>query len=128
MRELLTIQKDLLEIVLSKIYMKPALHAKLFNGLIPSKDWLEILISRFGSSTSVYCSEFVDIVGEVEHVFRHPLVGAAFPPEPPQCAALIVDVGGGQEVGWHGVDIADVAIHVARVEKKDTNESKRCWG
>jgi hypothetical protein len=49
---------------LSKMYMKPALDAKLFNGLIPSKDWLDILIHRYGSSISVYCSEIVDIVGE----------------------------------------------------------------
>ena len=49
---------------LSQMYIKPALVAKLFNGLIPSKDWLDILISRYGSTVSVHCSEIVDIVGE----------------------------------------------------------------
>ena len=49
---------------LSQMYIKPAREAKLFNGLIPSKDWLEILIQRYGSSVPVHCSEIVDIVGE----------------------------------------------------------------
>lgn len=56
--------KNCSDLDMSQLFIKPASHDKLFNGLIPTGVWLDILIEMYGPDVDVYCSELVDIVSE----------------------------------------------------------------